>query len=115
MSGSFAPHGLYVACQAPLSMVFPRQEYWNRLPFLSSGQLPDLGIEPASPAVAGRFFITEPPGKPSDQHVVFFFKGLQLLILFIQSSKYLLCAGCSLDCGTNTNNKIINYSSVKKR
>ena len=39
-----------VAHQAPLSMGFPRQEYWNGLPFLSPGDLPNPGIEPASPA-----------------------------------------------------------------
>ena len=39
-----------VACQAPLSMGFPRQEYWNGLPFPSPEDLPDPGIEPASPA-----------------------------------------------------------------
>ena len=46
---------------------FPRQEYWNGLPFRgvpSSGDLPDPGIEPVSPALAGGFFTTEPPGKP---------------------------------------------------
>ena len=31
-------------CQAPLSMGFPRQEYWSELPFPSSGDLPDPGI-----------------------------------------------------------------------
>ena len=40
-----------VACQAPLSGVFPRQEYWSGLPFLSSGDLPDPGIKPVSPAL----------------------------------------------------------------
>ena len=45
-------------------MGFPRQEYWSGLPFPSPGDLPDLGIEPASPALAGGFFITEPPGNP---------------------------------------------------
>ena len=54
-----------VACQAPLSMGFPRQEYWSRLPFPSPGDLPDPGIKPLSPALAGGFFITEPPGKPA--------------------------------------------------
>ena len=53
-----------VACQAPLSMVFPRQEYWSGLPFLFPGDLPNPGIEPRSPALSGRFFTTEPPGKP---------------------------------------------------
>ena len=45
-------------------MGFPRQEYWNRLPFLSPGDLPDPGIEPVSPALAVGFFTAETPGKP---------------------------------------------------
>ena len=53
-----------VACQAPLSMGFPKQEYWNELPFPYSGDLPDPGVEPTSPVLAGRFFTTELPGKP---------------------------------------------------
>ena len=40
-----------VACQAPLSMGFSRQEYWSGLPFLSPGDLPDPGIKPGSPAL----------------------------------------------------------------
>ena len=48
-----------VAHQAPLSMGFSRQEYWSRLPFLSSGDLPDTRNEPISSALAGGFFITE--------------------------------------------------------
>ena len=38
-----------IARQAPLSLAFPRQEYWNGLPFSSPGDLPDSGIEPLSP------------------------------------------------------------------
>ena len=56
-----------VACKAPLSMGSPRQEYWIRLPFPTPGDLSHLGIEPAylaSPALAGGFFTTAPPGKP---------------------------------------------------
>ena len=45
-------------------MGFPRQEYWSGLPFPSPGDLPDPGIKPASSALAGRSFTTEPPGKP---------------------------------------------------
>ena len=45
-----------VAQQAPLSMRFSRQEYWSELPFPSPGDLPNPRIEPASPALAGRFF-----------------------------------------------------------
>ena len=52
-----------VACQAPLSMGFPRQAYWSGLPFPSPGDLPDPGIEPTSPALAHKFFTIESPGK----------------------------------------------------
>ena len=62
MSNSVTPQT--VACQAPLSMGFFRQEYWSGLPFPSPGNLPDQGIKPVSPALAGGFFTTEPPGKP---------------------------------------------------
>ena len=50
-----------VACQAPLSMGFSRQEYWSGLPFPSPGDLPDPGIEPLSvrsPALASGFITT---------------------------------------------------------
>ena len=50
-----------IACQAPLSMEFSRQEHWSGLPFPSPGDLPDPGVEPTSlvsPALAGRFLIT---------------------------------------------------------
>ena len=49
------------ARQAPLSMGFSRQEYWSGLLFPSPGDLANPGIEPASPAWAGRFFTTAPP------------------------------------------------------
>ena len=48
-----------VALQSPLSMGFPRQEYWSGLPFTSPGDLPNPGIEPVSlafPASAGGVF-----------------------------------------------------------
>ena len=53
--------------QAPLSMGFSRQDYWNRLPFPTLEDLSNPGTKPmslASPALAGRFFPTIPPGKP---------------------------------------------------
>ena len=59
------PRGL---CSSPGSSVhgiFFRQEYWNGLPFPSPWDLPDPGIELVSPALAGGFFTTEPPGKPT--------------------------------------------------
>ena len=49
------------ACQVPLSMGFPRQEQWIGLPFLSTRDLPNPGIQPVSlmsPALAGGFFTT---------------------------------------------------------
>ena len=52
-----------VDCQALLSMGFPRQEYWSGLPFPPPGDLPDPGIKPASPVLAGRLFSAESPGK----------------------------------------------------
>ena len=52
-----------VACQAPLSMGFPRQEYWRGLPFPSPGNLPNPGFEPGFLALADGFFTTELPGK----------------------------------------------------
>ena len=53
-----------VACQAALSMGFPRQEYWSGLPFPSPGYLPDPGIEPLSPALEADALTSEPQGKP---------------------------------------------------
>ena len=54
-----------IAGQAPLSMGFPRQEYWTGLPFPSPGDLPDQVIKPKSPALAGRFFTPEPTREAS--------------------------------------------------
>ena len=69
MSDSAAPWT--VACQAPLSMVFFRQEYWTGLPFPSPGDLPDPGTKPGSLCLlhwqVGSLPLV-PPGKP--QHVV---------------------------------------------
>ena len=48
-----------IACLAPLSMRFPRQEYWSGLPFPSPVNVLNPGIEPASHALAGQFFTTE--------------------------------------------------------
>ena len=61
-----------VACQAPLTMEFSRLEYWSELPFPPPGDLPNPGIKPTSltsPALAGRFFSTEPRRKPKCSEV----------------------------------------------
>ena len=56
-----------VAGQAPLSVKFSGQEYWSGLPFLSPGDLPNLGIELSSllsAALQAESLLSEPPGKP---------------------------------------------------
>ena len=51
-----------VACQAPLSMNFSRQEYWYGLPCPPPGDLPNPGIKPRSPALQADSLPSEPPG-----------------------------------------------------
>ena len=62
-----------VAHQAPPPMGFSRQEYWSGLPFPSSGDFPDPGIKPRSPALQADALTSEPPGKPNQdqprQHI----------------------------------------------
>ena len=58
-----------VVHQVSLTMEFSRQEYWSGLPVPTPGDLPDPGVEsasPVSPALTGRFFTTVPSGKPED-------------------------------------------------
>ena len=70
MLSHFSPVRLFatlwtVAYQAPPSMGFSRQEYWSRVPFPSTGDLPNPGIEPGSPALQTDALLSEPPGKPN--------------------------------------------------
>ena len=58
-----------MACQAPLSMGFSRQEYWNEYPFSSPVNLPDPGIEPRFPALEADSLLPAPPGGTSKQRV----------------------------------------------
>ena len=55
-----------VAGEAPLSMEFYTQEYWSGLPVPIPGGFPDPGTKLTSPALAGGFFTTAPPGKPKN-------------------------------------------------
>ena len=64
MSDSLQP--LWTVPTKLLSMRFSRHECWRGLPFPPLGELPDPGIEAASPELAGEFFTTEPHGKPLD-------------------------------------------------
>ena len=61
------------AHHTPLSLGFSRQDYWSSLPFPSPGNLPTPETEPvspASPALEGGFFTTEPPGKPPMTNII---------------------------------------------
>ena len=55
-----------VTPRTPLKMGFPRQRYWNGLPFPSPGNLPNPGIEPVSPALQADSLPTELGGKPTE-------------------------------------------------
>ena len=67
VSDSFVTPGT-IAQQVPLSMGFPRQEYWSGLPFPPPVDLPDPGIELMSPALQADSSSqpTEPHGKPDN-------------------------------------------------
>ena len=67
-----------VAYQVPLAMGFSRQEYWSGLPCPPPGDRPNPGIKPASPALAGGFFTTEPSGKPIEEIILGTFHGPDL-------------------------------------
>jgi len=65
-----------MAHQAPLSMGFPRQEYWSGLPFPPPGDLPDPGIKPtslASPTLAGGFFTTSATWEKEVTHYIYIY------------------------------------------
>ena len=75
-------------------MGFTSQEYWTELPFPSPGDLLNPGMEPMSPALAGRFFTAEPPGKPIKLASVSFqtpslFHVFHLLISVLRSRGFL--------------------------
>ena len=76
--------------EAPLSIGFSRQVYWSGLPFPTPGDLPHPWVKsecPASPAVAGGFFTTEPPGKPSCSVLLYFSRyyivRLKMFLFFV--------------------------------
>ena len=80
-----------VAYQASPSMGFSRQEYWSGLPFPSPGDLPNLGIEPGSPALEADALTSEPPGKPrywvlaENKHLTMRYRvamQMQLLVIY---------------------------------
>ena len=79
---SLRPYG---PCQAPLSMGFPKQEYWSGLPFLSPGDLPNPGIEPVFPALLvvssiPSGFFTSHQGNPEHAYILNAFSPAQIPI-----------------------------------
>ena len=66
-----------IACQAPLSSGFSRQEHWSGLPFSSPGDLPDPGIEPRSPALQAYSLLTELQGKPYHIHNIYYIHNVK--------------------------------------
>ena len=84
------------ARQSPLSMGFPRREYWSGLPFPTLGDLPDPGIEAAStvssPALAGRFFTTELQYFISHIHIYVKFMYIDMMVK-IENGLYFIIWG----------------------
>ena len=78
-----------VVHQAPLSVGFPRQEYWSELPCPSPGDLPNPGTEPGFPAFADGFLTTELPGKPMTLYTSAIIQPTEL----IQSHNYVCSSG----------------------
>ena len=114
-----------VARQAPLSVGFPRQEYWSRSPFPSPGGLPDPGIETVSPAIAGLFFTTESLGKPG-QHWWVYSNQTNLIGTFFKMkwSWFFLTSGTSwwhthwqdfLEKGMTTHSSILAWKFHEQR
>ena len=62
-------------------MGFSRQEHWSGQPFTSPGDLPNPGVEPASPALTDGSFTTEPPGSPALFSPVTFCLWTQVFVL----------------------------------
>ena len=67
LSQAVMPNSLQLTYQAPLSMGFPRQEYWSRWPFPSPKDLPDPGIEPKSPTLQADALPLSHQGRPENR------------------------------------------------
>ena len=124
LSHSLQPHWT-IASQGPLTMGFPRQEYWCRLSFPPPGDIHDPRIEPMCPTLAGGFFTIVPPGKPLynilEIKIPSQFTPLQLFFLILlkiilqRKRKYPLFLSrreaLSLDCSEEEISRRNNYYS----
>ena len=97
-----------VANKALLSVEFSRQEYWSGMPFPSLGDLPNPGIKPESPALAGEFFTTAPPGKPYNNHTNIYFSSISIFKRFY--IHYLKCKCLLLHLIWNIPLKVLYFS-----
>ena len=109
-----------IACQAPRSMEFSRQEHWSGLPFPPPGDLLDPGIEPTSPAFAGWFCTTEPPEKPNNPIYAFKKYIYQAMALFLNCSVHVFLAPlnnnhkCPFHLSSNLNQSLKWFSPWQK-
>ena len=86
MSDSFVTSWT-AALQAPLSIAFPRQEYWSELPFPSSRDFPDPGVKLGSPTLQIDSLLSEPPGKPKLEAITLIWGVEKVLLLFINQDE----------------------------
>ena len=76
-----------VACQTPLSKEFPRQQYWSGLPFLPSGDLPNSGIEPRSPALQANDLPLSRLGSPYHLYSYIIFQEISIQV----ATRFYIC------------------------
>ena len=102
-----------IAQQAPLSLGFLRQEYWRRLPFPTPWDLPNPGIRPMSPALAGGFFTTEPPGKTQKWFLWFYFLyTINVLVAYSQPCPKMTWVGWCISVPTPHCNRVSTTESA---
>ena len=104
----------YCSLYVPLSMGFSRWEYWSGLPFPPLGDLPNPGVKPTSPALAGRFLTTESPRKPMSEYrkyiklrKVFVYRDAQWEKDDSEFQEVVVAGQITYDCLSFSNNQII--------
>ena len=90
-------------------MGFPRREFWSGLPFPSPGDLPNPGMEPASPSLAGEFFTAKPPCYMAYTHIYIWYiwwYNMYIVIKMIATingiNTSITSISLFLSCGENT-------------